>query len=294
LSVSIADVFTWSENGEQAVKTFSLKPNSIGSVKLDSLAPGDSSIVVRVVARSGRINSYLVDERVTGLQKLGGDSVNAISDPARNFVITGIPQQLVNNKAPNHYLRLFVPGVADANFTLELLSSNGRFIPIGFNERKLASGKVVELKLKPEVAKGAFAIKLTSDQPLVAAIRSRATSNGNSDFVWSTPSPALTPLRIAIGGISPRIIFAGDAIAVDLRVEFSNGKVKEQSITGSDLVSWQVPDNTIAITVLSAGKENYAGALVAAKSGYAFFPIASGAELTKVAIPSSNIRVLNP
>ena len=294
LSVSIADVFTWSENGEQAVKTFSLKPNSIGSVKLDSLAPGDSNIVVRVVARSGRINSYLVDERVTGLQKLGGDSVNAISDPARNFVITGIPQQLVNNKAPNHYLRLFVPGVADANFTLELLSSNGRFIPIGFNERKLASGKVVELKLKPEVAKGSFAIKLTSDQPLVAAIRSRATSNGNSDFVWSTPSPALTPLRIAIGGISPRIIFAGDAIAVDLRVEFSNGKVKEQSITGSDLVSWQVPDNTIAITVLSAGKENYAGALVAAKSGYAFFPIASGAELTKVAIPSSNIRVLNP
>ena len=294
LSVSIADVFTWSENGEQAVKTFSLKPNAIGSVKLDSLAPGDSNIVVRVVARSGRINSYLVDERVTGLQKLGGDSVNAISDPARNFVITGIPQQLVNNKAPNHYLRLFVPGVADANFTLELLSSNGRFIPIGFNERKLASGKVVELKLKPEVAKGAFAIKLTSDQPLVAAIRSRATSNGNSDFVWSTPSPALTPLRIAIGGISPRIIFAGDAIAVDLRVEFSNGKVKEQSITGSDLVSWQVPDNTIAITVLSAGKENYAGALVAAKSGYAFFPIASGAELTKVAIPSSNIRVLNP
>ena len=294
LSVSIADVFTWSENGEQAVKTFSLKPNAIGSVKLDSLAPGDSNIVVRVVARSGRINSYLVDERVTGLQKLGGDSVNAISDPARNFVITGIPQQLVNNKAPNHYLRLFVPGVADANFTLELLSSNGRFIPIGFNERKLASGKVVELKLKPEVAKGAFAIKLTSDQPLVAAIRSRATSNGNSDFVWSTPSPALTPLRIAIAGISPRIIFAGDAIAVDLRVEFSNGKVKEQSITGSDLVSWQVPDNTIAITVLNAGKENYAGALVAAKSGYAFFPIASGAELTKVAIPSSNIRVLNP
>jgi len=294
LSVSIADVFTWSENGEQAVKTFSLKPNSIGSVKLDSLAPGDSNIVVRVVARSGRINSYLVDERVTGLQKLGGDSVNAISDPARNFVITGIPQQLVNNKAPNHYLRLFVPGVADANFTLELLSSNGRFIPTGFNERKLASGKVVELKLKPEVAKGAFAIKLTSDQPLVAAIRSRATSNGNSDFVWSTPSPALTPLRIAIGGISPRILFAGDAIAVDLKVEFSNGKVKEQSITGSDLVSWQVPDNTIAITVLNAGKENYAGALVAAKSGYAFFPIASGAELTKVAIPSSNIRVLNP
>ncbi len=294
LSVSIVDIFTWSENGEQAIKTLSLKADSSVAVKLDSLAPGDSTIVVEVVARSGRVNSFLVDERANGLKKLGGDSVNAISTPARKFVITGIPQQLVNNKVPNHYLRLFVPGVADANFTLELLSSNGRFIPIGFNERKLVSGKVVELKLTPEVARGAFAIKLTSDQPLVAAIRSRSTSNGNSDFVWITPSAALAPLQIAIGGISPKIIFAGDAIAVDLRITFSNGKVKEQSITGSDLVSWQVPNNAIAITVLSAGIDNYAGALIAAKSGYAFFPIASGAELTKVAIPSSNIRVLNP
>jgi hypothetical protein len=294
LSISIVDVFTWSENGEQAVKTLSLKANSSTAVKLDSLAPGDSNIVVKVVARSGRVNSYLVDERVKGLQRLGGDSVNSIPGPARKFVITGIPQQLVNKKAPTHYLRLFVPGVADANFTLELLSSNGRFIPTGFNERKLVSGKVVELKLKPEVAKGAFAIKLTSDQPLLAAIRSRANSNGNSDFVWSTPSPALAPLQIAIGGISPKVIFAGDAIAINLSVTFANGKIKEQSITGSDLVTWKVPNNAIAITVLSAGIDNYAGALIAAKSGYAFFPIASGAELTKVAIPSSNIRVLNP
>ncbi len=294
LSVSIADIFTWSENGEQAVKTITLRANSTATVKLDSLAPGDSDIVVKVVARSGRVNSFLIDERVKGLQKLGGDSVNAILAPSGKFVITGIPQQLVKKKAPSHYLRLFVPGVADANFTLELLSSNGRFIPTGFNERKLTSGKVVEIKLKPEVAKGAFAIKLTSDQPLVAAIRSRATSNGNSDFVWSTPSPALAPLQIAIGGILPKIIFAGDSIAVDLKIEFSNGKVKEQSITGSDLVSWQVPNNAIAITVIRAGVDNYAGALVAARSGYAFFPIATGAELTKVAIPSSNIRVLNP
>jgi len=294
LSVSIVDVFTWSENGEQSVRTLTLKANSSVAVKLDSLAPGDSEIVVKVVSRSGRVNSFLIDERVKGLQKLGGDSVNSIPGPARKFVITGIPQQLVKKKAPTHYLRLFVPGIADANFTLELLSSDGRFIPTGFNERKLVSGKVVELKLKPEVAKGAFAIKLTSDQPLLAAIRSRANSNGNSDFVWTTPSPALAPLQIAVGGISPRIIFAGDAIAIDVRVSFANGKIKEESITGSDLVTWQVPDKAIAITVLNAGIDNYAGALIAAKSGYAFFPIASGAELTKVAIPSSNIRVLNP
>lgn len=294
LSLSIVDILTWSETGEQAVKTISLKANSSEAIKLDSLAPGDSSIVVNVVTRSGRVNSYLVDERVNGLRKLGGDSVNAISAPSQKFVITGIPQQLVNERAPNHYLRIFVPGIADANFTLELLSSNGRFIPTGFNERKLVSGKVVELKFNPEVAKGVFAIKLTSDQPVVAAVRSRATSNGSSDFLWITPSPALIPMQVAVAGLSPKIVFTGDAIAVDLKIEYSNGKVKEQSITGSDLATWQVPNDAIAITVLRAGVDNHAGALIAAKSGYAFFPIASGAELIKVAIPSSNIRVLNP
>lgn len=295
LSASIVDLLTWSENGEQAVKTLTLKANSTSSVKLDSLAPGDKNIVVKVFARSGRVNSFMVDERGKGLQKLGGDSVNAIGSAAKTLVISGIPQQLdKKKKVPNHYLRLFVPGVADANFTLELLSGDGRFIPVGFNERKLASGKVVELKFAPEVAKGAFAIKITSDQPLVAAIRSRATSNGHSDFVWSTPAPALKPLRIAIGGILPKIIFAGDTIAVDLKIEYSSGKVKDKSITGSDLVAWQVPNNVVAVSVIRAGVNDYAGALVAAKSGYAFFPILSGSELTKAAIPSSNIRVLNP
>jgi hypothetical protein len=294
LSISIVDIFTWSENGEQTLKTISMKANSTSSIKLDSLAPGDANIVINVVARSGRVNTFLIDERGKGLQKLGGDSVNGISAPATKIVITGIPQQLKNNKVPAHYLRLFVPGVADANFTLELLSNDGRFIPVGYNERKLVSGKVVELKLMPKVPKGEFAIQITSDQPLVAAIRSRATSNGNSDFVWSTPSTALGPMQIAIGGISPKIIFAGDSIAVDLKVQNTSGKVTDKSITGSDLVSWQVPNNTIAISIVNAGKDNYAGALIAAKSGYAFFPIASGAELTKAAIPSSNIQVLNP
>ena len=294
LSLSIVDIFTWSERGEQSLKTLSIKANSTTSIKLDSLAPGDSNIVINVVARSGRVNSFLIDERGKGLQKLGGDSVNAVLAPANKIVITGIPQQLNRNKVPEHYLRLFVPGVADANFTLELLSNDGRFIPIGYNERKLVSGKVIELKLKPKVAKGEFAIKLTSDQPLVAAIRSRATSNGRSDFVWSTPSPALGPMQIAVGGLAPKIIFAGDAIAVDLKVQNTAGDIKDKSITGSDLVTWQVPNNTIAISIVNAGKDNYAGALIAAKSGYAFFPIASGAELTKAAIPSSNIQVLNP
>lgn len=294
LSSSIIDIFTWSENGEQGIKTISLKANSITTVKLDTLSPGDKNIVIKVVARSGRVSSFLIDERSKGLKSLGGDSVNSISAPSQKTVIVGVVQEFVKKKVPNHYLRLFVPGVADANFTLELLSSDGRFIPVGFNERKLPSGKVVELKFSPEVKKGFFALKITSDQPLLAAIRSRASSNGKSDFVWSTPSQVLAPFELGVAGISPKLIFTGDSIAVNLGLTYSSGKVQQKVITGSDLLSWQVPNNVVSIRINSASKESYAGAVIFARSGLAFFPISSGAEISRAAIPASNIEVLNP
>lgn len=294
LSISIVDIFTWSENGEQAVKTVSLKANSVTSIKLDTLAPGDKNIVIKVSARSGRVNSYLIDERSKGLKSLGGDLVNSISTPSQKTVIVGVVQEFVKKKVPDHFLRLFVPGVADANFTLELLSSDGRFIPVGYNERKLPSGKVTELKFSPEVRQGVFAVKITSDQPLLAAIRSRASSNGKSDFVWSTPSQVLAPFELGISGISPKLIFTGDAIAVNLEFTYSSGKIKEKTITGSDLVTWQVPNEVRSIRIKSVGKDSYASAIILAKSGLAFFPISSGAEITRAAIPASNIEVLNP
>ncbi len=101
-------------------------------------------------------------------------------------------------------------------------------------------------------------------------------------------------MKIAIGGISPKLTFVGDSIAVDLAITNQSGKVSQKTLTARALLTWQVPNRTIALEVKSAGAENYAGALVAANSGYAFFPIQSGTELTKAAIPSSNIQVLNP
>jgi hypothetical protein len=294
LSTSIVDIFTWSENGERPVRTISIKANSSISLKLDMLAPGDSKIAIKVVARSGRVNSFLIDERGRGLKALGGDSVNSISEPSKTLVIVGIPQKLVKKKALSHYLRLFVPGDISANFSLELLSTDGRFIPLGFNEVKLPNGKVVELKLTPAVPTGAFAVRISSDQPLLAAIRSATNSATHSDFVWSTPSAALTPLEVGIAGISPKLVITGDSIAINLALRFSSGKIMEKLITGSDLITWQVPNKVTAIKIISSAQDNFVGALVETKSGSAFFPISAGVQLTKAAIPVSNIEVLNP
>ena len=65
-------------------------------------------------------------------------------------------------------------------------------------------------------------------------------------------------------------------------------------IKGSDIATWRVPANSRSITIVSTSKESYAGALVASANGYGFIPVQAGSVLTKVEIPNSNIRVLNP
>jgi hypothetical protein len=73
-----------------------------------------------------------------------------------------------------------------------------------------------------------------------------------------------------------------------------NKKKIRKSITGSDIATWRVPENSRSISIISASKDIYAAGLVASSNGYGFIPMESGSSLTKVEIPNSNIRVLNP
>jgi hypothetical protein len=46
--------------------------------------------------------------------------------------------------------------------------------------------------------------------------------------------------------------------------------------------------------IISSSKGVFAGALIASSNGYGFIPIQNGSALTRVEVPNSNIRVLNP
>ena len=61
LSEAVADVFIWSDTSPATSKPLSIKANSFQTLGLDSLAPGDASIVIRVVSQSGRLNAFVVD-----------------------------------------------------------------------------------------------------------------------------------------------------------------------------------------------------------------------------------------
>jgi hypothetical protein len=295
LSDAVVDVQSFTENGKQPLRTITVVSRSYLVITTDSLAPGDKYLVVHVAPRSGRVNAFMIDEQSKGLSSLGGDLVNFAPTASKSMMIPAIPHQ-IKDRSPvlPHTLRVLTPGDVDANVTAEVLSADGVFIPVGLTSRSISTGIVTEFQFTPKITSTVLAVRITSTEPVVAAIKSTVTVSGRKDFVWSTPAPALVPLTIAISGLTPLISFAGDRINVSLDVTLNNGKVVRKTIKGTEIATWRAPDAARSFTITKVGPDTFAGALVSSVNGYGYFPIAPGSLLTKIELPDSNIRVLNP
>lgn len=295
LSDAVVDIESFTENGKQPLRTLNVVSKNYIVIPLDSLAPGDKTLTVHVAPRSGRINAFMIDEQGKGLKALGGDLVNPATTARKNVVIPAIPNQNSRNTpALPHTLRILSPGDVDANVTVEVMSGDGVFVPVGFTSRSISAGIVTEFALDPNITSNVMAVRVTASEPVVAAVKSTVVVSGRKDFVWSTAAPELTPLTIAVTGLTPFVSFAGERINISLDVTLVNGKVVRQNVKGTDIANWRVPANARSFTLIKVGEATYAGALVSSVNGYGYFPIAAGSVLTKIEVPDSNIRVLNP
>lgn len=297
LSEAIIDVAVWSESGSQSIKVLTVPARAYSVQGLDSLAPGQQKLAIHVSARAGRVNAFVVDEQGKGLRGLGGDMVNSVDTAAKLQVIPAIPNQNSkknkNNKG-EYVLRILAPGELDAHISAEILSADGRFIPVGLNQRLVQKGIVTEFIITPNLSASAFALRITSDEPIVSSVFSRVVVSGRSDFVWSTPAAPLQEMSIAVSGLTPLFVFAGDNIDVAIDTRLSNGKHKSARIRATDIASWRVPNSARVVTIIRTSKNVTGGALVSSLNGYGYIPLTPGSVLTKAAIPLSNIRVLNP
>jgi hypothetical protein len=294
LSEAIIDVEIWSESGIRPPKVVTLKANSSVVQTLDSLDPGAKRIALHIAPRSGRVNAFLVDERGRGLKSLGGDMVNASPDPSKVVVIPAIPHMKRSGKALGHTLRVIAPGDVDARISVELISTKGTFIPVGFDGRAIKAGIVTEIALNPDLVPGTFALKITSDRPIVASVYSTTFAQAKSDFVWSTSTAEMKEYSLAVSGLAPTLVFSGEKISVSLSILYTNKKEKKLTVTGEGIATFTVPENARTINFTKVSDKTVGGALISSQSGYGYLPLNPGSELTRVLLPSANIRVLNP
>ena len=294
LSEAIIDVEIWSESGIRPPKVVTLKANSFVVQTLDSLDPGAKRIALHIAPRSGRVNAFLVDERGRGLKSLGGDMVNASPDPSKVVVIPAIPHMKRSGKALGHTLRVIAPGDVDARISVELVSTKGSFIPFGFDDRVVKAGIVTEIPLNPQLVPSTFALKITSDRPIVASVYSSTYAQAKSDFVWSTSTAEMTEYSLAVSGLAPTLVFAGEKISISLSILYTNKKEKKFTVTGEGIATFKVPDNARTINFTKVSDKTVGGSLISTQSGFGYLPLVPGSELTRVLLPSANIRVLNP
>ena len=298
LSSAVVDLEIWNEIGAQPTKPITLPANSYREIGLDALAPGSREIVIRSLTRSGRVTSYLLDERGRGLKALGGDIVNFSARATKEIYIPAVPHTVrkvgKKSEALPHTLRFLVPGELDARVTVKVISTDGSFIPSGLENKLVKAGSVASLPLSPNLPTSKFGLHISSDEPLVASVYSSTFAQKKTDFIWSTSTPELTRISLATSGLAPRLVFIGGAISIDIELLLEKGKRKVLKVRGDEIATIKIPEGARSITFVKVGKGIYGAGLIATKSGYGYFPLAPGSVLTKSSVPLSNIRVLTP
>jgi len=294
LSDALIDLTAYSESGASQSLPVTVKASSEKVVRIDSLSPGSERIVLKVETRSGRVTSYLLDERVRGLSNIGADFVPATSEASRELVIAGLNVKLGSNSSIKHTLRLMSVGEVDASASVEIISPDGVYVPVGFGEISLNAREVTDIDLSGiDFGSKAFALKISATEEIVASVLSEVKSGSVSDFTWSAPSQSFNTVSFNIYGLEPVISFVGERVILSIVWRDRQGKSNSELIRGDEIVNWRVPPNTRLLTISSASP------VVAAMSwisgdGVARLGIAPSTNLESATKPVADIAVIQP
>jgi hypothetical protein len=290
LSDSTVQIFPYNSKAVLAPIAVSVKANSSQRISLASIVPGDEAVALHLVTESGRVSSFLLDHRKSGLSELGSSFVPPVEVPARKIFIGGILGESV--KATS-VVRFLVPGNVNATVHLSIFSDGGTFTPVGFDSVSINHQRVVDLPLPPLALSGPFGIAVSSDQPIFAAALTKRNIGG-ADFAWAGHLTPLSTFKFNLAGAGAQFLFMGSSIS--LRAEWSDSKGKPTTavISGeaSALFHPTGPLNTITFTPLSP-EVIYGGAIVSnIDGGVNYLPLLSNHLTSQAQAPVADLRTL--
>ena len=299
-SESAVDIEVFTSTGALDAKPVVISPNSTQTISLDTLAPGEDSLALAVKTKSGRVSSFLLDERKKGLRSLGADYVAAVSAPKKLLSIPAISdlqgKAAVAGSTSNHVLRLLVPGSIDANIEVAINSNDGNFVPVGLSELKVDSRKVINIPLTFAPAKQAFSIIIKSDQPILGSVLSSYTVGKSTEIAWATAAEDLNQLSINLAGSKPKIAFSGSNINVVIQAVGTNGKKINQTVKGNNFAIWQAPIGLNRIQFTAKTPATTGGIILQPENGgvgTSYIPLNAGANLESTSEPISDAGVIS-
>jgi hypothetical protein len=294
LSDAVAALTTFSESGPSEALNVTVKALSAREIRIDSLQPGANRLVVKVNVLNGRLTSFMTDERVRGLNNIGGDYISPITEPKKELIIAGLPSTFGSTSKLTHTLRVMSTEKVDANLSVEVISSEGVYVPVSLGSISLNAGEVVDVPLDDlDLARGSFGLKVVANSEIVAGVFTEVTRGSTSDFMWNSATPNFESVSFNIYGLEPQISFIGEDIRLSIQWRDRTGKTKRSSLQGQEILNWRVPANARLITI-SSRSEVGAGMSWITNDGVAHLPIASSATLESAARPRADIGVIQP
>ena len=298
-SESVVDLEIFTPNGALEPRSVSIPQNSTKKLSVDSLIPGEDIIVIGVKTISGRVSSYLFDERKKGLKSLGADFIAPIGSSSKKLTISaisGLTRKLVSQaNSASHSMRLLVPGKIDANISVTINSNDGNFVPIGLAELNVKSQRVLNIPLTFAPTNQAFSIIIDSDQPLLASVLSTFTYGKSSEIAWATAADDLAKWSVNLTGSRPTLTFSGKKINVAISATGINGKKITETVTGSNFAIWRPPVglNRLQITTNTKGISGGVIFLPEVGSiGSSYIPMNNGANLETASEPIADASVI--
>jgi hypothetical protein len=299
-SESAVDLELFTLNGPIESKLVSVPQNSTKKIAIDSLVPGEESIALAVKTRSGRVSSYLFDERKKGLKALGADFVSPVGQARKQVVIPAISglfgKLSQNTNSVSHTLRLLVPSSIDANVDISVNSDDGKFIPVGLSQLNIKSQRVFNVPLAFAPTNQPFSLIIESDQPILASVLSNFSYGKSSEIAWATGADELSKWSVNLTGSKPTLTFIGERIDIQISATGTNGKKFEKKLTGSNFLVWRAPVGLNKLEVL-ANRTGISGGVIflpeAGGIGSSYIPMNNGANLETASEPVSDARVIS-
>lgn len=294
LSDAVAALTTFSEAGPSEPINVTVKALTEREIRIDSLQPGADRLVVKLNVVNGRLTSFMTDERVKGLNNIGGDYISPIITPSKELRIVGLPSNFGSTSKVTHTLRVMSTEDVDANLSVEVVSREGVFVPVSLGSISVNAGEVLDVPLTElDLGKGFFGLNVVGNSPIVAGVITEVVRGSLSDFMWNSAAPRLENVSFNIYGLEPQITFMGEQIRVSIQWRDRAGKTKRSTLTGQEIVNWKVPANARLITITSRTDVS-AGMSWITNDGVAHLPISTSATLESAARPRADIAVIQP
>jgi hypothetical protein len=200
---AITDVSVFTPDGlspTNAAHNLSLTPHSVVTVKLTDLAPGVAATAVRVRTTSGRVSAAVLDTRTSGADLLGTDWL-PVTSPASEQTITGVAATVVGGRA-TRTLIVADPGDTDARVQVEVVTPQGRYVPVGLESTDVPAGTVKSIDLSKALGADVATVIVTSRDPTVPIV---------STVLVDVPSSKGSPVR-EITYLGPNVPLRGAAL----------------------------------------------------------------------------------